>query len=379
MKLVKEAVAFLWDEKLRAITAVIQIVLFIITLSLASGALAATEMYVKQVEKGLLTDKLFVTGGSDALGTDSDALSERIPEDVALHYGKMGSLLYGDDNNLNCLCYESDVLRKTVPDLYKGSLPEKVNECIVSYDLYKKFGLKVGDILDADGGNGSIYRLSVCGILKKDAKLLSGTVSGSSLTLKIVYPKAENTLIFYSLPQNTAGEKAAFRACRSGIAVAENNRSAADVQKKLNKNGYTAFTFEQMTAQEKKENYSVTVEFAMISVILVFVGAAGITVNNFLVLKVNKRKFGIYYACGMSRGDCFKIIALRNFVLLALSAVISFFGVALIGFSGMGKDINVSNLYVLLYTAVAALILVFSSLPVYYELKRKKTIELFKE
>ena len=373
MKLLYESWHLLWDEKIKTFAATIQVMVFIVALSISAGAYNTTTKYITLYEKYELNDKIYFSENLAFVESDTKENNQSF----TLNYAENFQLTDKNSESVNCLCYRNNAFKNCVPPLYKGEYPNNKNDFVISYDLFQKLKCNVGDIINLFDSEGNKYYLKISGVLSQDALMLSTSVSGSDLTLKAVFFEPKCSAIFFAFPETSNGNQPQFNKCRSGLAEVGSNITLSEAQKAIMNSDTSAFTFAEMEKLEREENKDIFLSFVMLSIVLIIVGIVGISVNNFLVLKVNKRRFGIYYTCGMSQTDCFLILILRNLITISISSILSFFIISLLQVTGYISDLAVSNIYILIFTVFSTVILALSSVPLYFEIKQKTPIELF--
>lgn len=373
MKFLYESLLLLWDEKIRTFAATIQVMVFITALTISAGAYKTSTKYTTLYEQYNLNDKIYFS--ENMAFVESDSKENNLS--VIFNYAESFQLISKNDETINCLCYRNDAFKNCVPQLYKGKYPNNKNDCIISYDLFRKLKCDVGDSVNLFDNDRNKYCMNISGVLSREALMISTSVSGSDLTLKAVFCEPDSSVIFFDFPEALNGHQPKVNKCRSGLAEVSCDSTLSEVKKAMINSDMSAFTFAEMEEYEREENKDIILSFVMLSVVLIVVGVVGIGVNNFLVLKVNKRKFGIYYTCGMSQTDCFLILILRNLITIAISSILSFFIVSLLRVIDYISELAVSNNYILIFTGFSAVILALSSVPLYFEIKRNDPIELF--
>lgn len=370
MNLVKEAYKILSSDAFKSILLVIQMVGFIVLFNISIGTVNTANILSNKVENTNLKNAYYYSYGP---GGVQDVSNNKDFKDVTfLNYF---CPLY-NDVVVTAYCYTEDFLQENQLEISNGSKIDNLskNECLVSYDLAKKMNLKNGDTIHLSCDESTI-RLFVKGILHKDEQIIKFTVAGSDLNLKTIYEKPKDTIILVSC--DTVPSQS-IKSLPCGIYKNTNELEKIEIETIFNKYGEIA-SFESMLKEEQEENKSIVMLFNSFTTVLFFITFINVMANNFLILRFQEKRFGIYFLCGMSFDGVVKIIFLRNLLLVGIS---SFVGVSVLSYIWNYSLIdefsfNISSVaYSLMIVIMLTLV---SEIPIYLKMKRTEPIRFFEE
>lgn len=370
MKLVKEAYKTLSSDALKSILLVTQIVGFIILFNISLGTVNTANFLSNKVENTNLKNAYYYSYGQG--GVQDISNNEDFKDVTFLNYF---CSLY-NDTVITVYCYTEDFLQENQLEISNGSKIDNLskNECLVSYDFAKRMNLKNGDTIHLSCDETTIS-LFVKGILHRDEQIIKFTVTGSDLNLKTIYEKPKDTIILVSYDGVSSQS---IKPLPCGIYKNTNELEETEVETKFKKYGEIT-SFESMLKEEQEENKSIVMLFNSFTTVLFFITFINVMANNFLILRFQEKRFGIYFLCGMSFDGVVKIISLRNLLLVGIS---SFIGLSVLSyiwnyslideFSFNISSVTYSLMIVIMFTLV-------SEIPMYIKMKRIEPIRFFEE
>ena len=119
--------------------------------------------------------------------------------------------------------------------------------------------------------------------------------------------------------------------------------------------------------------------FTSFAIVLFFITFINVTANNFLILKFQEKRFGIYFLCGMSYGEIFKIISLRNGLLIGISCILSLGVISYIWKFSYIDEFSFNITTLLSSLIIVAILTMISEIPMYLKMKNTEPIRFFEE
>ena len=370
MKLVKEAYKLLSSDSFKSILLIIQMAGFIILFNISLGTVNTADFLSGKVENTALKNAYYYSYGQGGL-QDNSSNSD------------LNSITFFDYftpiyNNEQIIAerYTKDFLNENPLKLKNGAKIKTLekNECVVSYGFAQAMRLKKGDKIQLSYNN-KAFDLVVKGILHRDEQIIKFTTSGSNLTLKFIYEKPLNTVIFTAC-DNITEEDMKVYPC--GIFNNTNNLTNAEIENTYKKYGEIT-SFKSMLAEEQEENKSIIMLFTSFAIVLFFITFINVTANNFLILKFQEKRFGIYFFCGMSYGEIFKIISLRNGLLIGISCILSLGVISYIWKFSYIDEFSFNITTLLSSLIIVAILTMISEIPMYLKMKNTEPIRFFEE
>ena len=285
------------------------------------------------------------------------------------------SVPFNKNESLTVFSYPADYLRESNLRLKNGTICRELdkNNCLISYDIYKKTGMKKGDILNIQYGEENIS-FKIQGVLHCDEQINKFSASGAEgLTLKLIYEKPKNTVIFTE-SDNFKSSNATKLKC----GIFENSKNLSDKQvKELFESDGEIHSFSEMLSEEKAENKSIVYFFATFAVVLMLITMINVTSNNFLALRFCEKRFGIYYLCGMTFSMISVILVIRSLIMLGLSYILSVGVIMLIRHFATVDEFTFSIPIALISFGFVLISILFSNLPLYIKMRRTVPIQFF--
>lgn len=382
MKIIKESFSFLSEDISRTCATLLQLIIFIVAASVSLGALVTTNYYVRKAEKSHLDNYVYFSMEPYYTPAEQSAMKAKLTDELGVAYTPVSPRYYQvsieNGEIADIQCYNSEGLRNMDIDLYRGNTPDELNanECLISYDIYKKYGCRVNDVISVAQGS-EVFKLKISGIVKQDESIPGFTRSGTAVKVKNLYDSCQNTIITYALPRSESGAELMTAEYHCGFIEVPEGADAKMVSKRLAPYG-RAHTFEEMARRDRAENRDMCIFFMTFAVVILLVGLVGIGANNFLVLEQHERVLAVYYMSGMAWGDCFKLLLLRNAWLIIISGVLSSGVTMIMSQTVLGNDFTMFAGITIPATAFLFAAVFLSSLPVYFRIKSMNPIYFFK-
>lgn len=370
MKLVKEAYKLISSDPFKSILLIIQTAGFIILFNLSLGTVNSARLLSDKVEKTSLKNAYYYSYGEAGVQNN---LNDGSLKDV--EFQKYFRPLY-NELEITAYCLSEDYLAENQLKLKNGAKIGSIhkNECLISSDLAKAMKIKKGEKIKLTY-NGLPLELIVGGVIHKDEQIISYTVSGNGLTLKAIYTKLQNTVIFTSCD---AVPKSELRTFPCGIYKNADGLTEEEIKDKFG--GYGEITsFEKMLKEENEENQSIVMLFNSLAAVLLIVTFIYVTANNFLILKLQEKRFAIYFLYGMSFGEIYKIISIRSVILTGISYIISAASLSCIRQFSFVDEFSFNVLSFIASLVLVALITAVSEIPLYIRMKKAEPIRFFEE
>lgn len=370
MKLVRETYKLLASDAFKSILLIIQTAGFIVLFNISIGTVNTAKILSDKVQNTSLKNAYYYSYGQAGI--------KDISEIDALNDVYFPSYFNSEFNGqkMTAYCYSDSFLIENQLKLKNGGKIERLqkNECIISSDLAETANLKKGSKLKFTY-NCKTLELTVIGVLHRDEQIIKFTVSGSDLTLKSIYIKPQNTVIFTSCDAVLESDMTAFPC---GI---YKNTDALTEKEIINKfGGYGEITpFARMLNEETVENRSIVMLFNSLAIVLLIVSFVNVTVNNFLILKLQEKRFAVYFLCGMSFGEIIKIISLRSAILTGISYLVSFSTLSALRRFSYIDEFSFNALSFILSLILTAVITGVSEIPIYAKMKNTEPIRYFAE
>lgn len=370
MKLVKEAYKLLASDPFKSILLIIQTAGFIILFNLSLGTVNSARLLSDKVEKTSLKNAYYYSYGSAEI---QDTSNNSGLNDI--EFQNYFCPLY-NERELTAYCLSEKYLTENQLKLKNGAKIGSIqkNECLISSDLAKEMKIKKGEKIELTY-NGSPLELTVRGIVHKDEQIIKYTVSGNNLTLKAIYTKLQNTIILTSCD---AVSKSDMRIFPCGIYKNAEGLTEKEINDKFGEYGEFA-SFEKMLKEENEENQSIVMLFNSLAAVLLIVTFINVTANNFLILKLQEKRFAIYFLYGMSFGEIYKIISIRSAILIGISYIISAASLSCVRQFSFVDEFSFNALSFIASLAVVALMTAVSEIPLYIRMKKAEPIRFFAE
>ena len=368
MKLVKEAYRLLSLDAIKSLLLIFQITAFIVLFNISIGTVVTAKSLSNKVEKSGLSDCYYYSYGiENSLAAVDESKNVRFFDSFSAPLNK--------NEDLTFFAYPADYLRESNLRLKNGTVCQELskNNCLISYDLYKKTGMKKGDILNIQYG-GKNLSFEIQGVLYCDEQINKFSASGAEgLTLKLIYEKPKNTVIFTE-SDNFKPSNATKLKC----GIFENPKNLSDEQvKELFESDGEIHSFSEMLSEEKIENKSIVSFFVAFTVVLMLITMINVSSNNFLALRFCEKRFGIYYLCGMTFSMISVILVIRSLIMLGLSYVLSVGVIMLIRHFAAVDEFAFSIPIVLVSFGFVLIFILLSNLPLYIKMRHTAPIQFF--
>ncbi|NLA76996.1 MAG: hypothetical protein GX851_04075, partial [Clostridiales bacterium] len=192
MKIIKESFSFLSEDISRTCATLLQLIIFIVAASVSLGALVTTNYYVRKAEKSHLDNYVYFSMEPYYTPAEQSAMKAKLTDELGVAYTPVSPRYYQvsieNGEIADIQCYNSEGLRNMDIDLYRGNTPDELNanECLISYDIYKKYGCRVNDVISVAQGS-EVFKLKISGIVKQDESIPGFTRSGTAVKVKNLY------------------------------------------------------------------------------------------------------------------------------------------------------------------------------------------------
>lgn len=368
MKLFKEAYKLLASDAFKSILLIIQTVGFIILFNLSLGTAKSAKLLSDKVKNTSLKNSYYYSYGS--VGIQEFSKSDILNEVEFQHY--FYPLCNGND--LIAYCLSDNYLAENKLKLKNGDKIGSLsrNECLISPDLAKEMKIKKGDKINL------IYddlplELTVKGVIHKNEQIIKFTVAGSNLNLKSIYIKPRKTIV---LTLCDAVLKSDMNTFPCGVYKNTNGLTEKEIENKFGEYGVIT-SFKSMMEEEMDENQSIVMLFTSLAAVLLMVTFINVTANNFLILKLQEKRFAVYFLCGMSFGDIYRIIPVRSLILVGISCIISFASLSYIQEFSFVDEFSFNAVPFIISLFIVVLLTVLSEIPLYIKMKNTEPIRLF--
>lgn len=368
MKLVKEAYRLLSLDAFKSLLLIFQITAFVVLFNICVGTVITAKSLSNKVENsGLFNCYYYSYGIENPLAVVDESKNVRFFDSFSASLNK--------NDNLTVFSYPADYLRESNLRLKNGGVCRELgkNNCLISYDVYKKTGMKKGDILNIQYGEENIS-LKIQGVLHYDEQINKFSASGAEgLTLKLLYEKPKNTVIFTESDNFKSSNSTKLK-----CGIFENSKNLSDKQvKELFESDGEIHSFSEMLLEEKTENKSIVSFFAAFTVVLMLITMINVSSNNFLALRFCEKRFGIYYLCGMTFSMISVILVIRSLIMLGLSYVLSVGIIMLIRHFATVDEFAFSIPIILVSFGFVLIFILLSNLPLYIKMRHTAPIQFF--
>lgn len=170
----------------------------------------------------------------------------------------------------------------------------------ISYDLSYKF--KIGEEFDLLG-----KRYVIIGVLERNSQVLTSGAGGTGLNLSSVFDNSANTVIVcgdgpFNMVDNII--------VKGGLSGGENFDALNNIAHVV--------SFDELSKRYSEDNKELLTMQTTIFMLMLLVGIISTSSNNFLLSIINRKKYSVYYLCGME----WKTAAVISFVEAAVKLII---------------------------------------------------------
>lgn len=274
----------------------------------------------------------------------------------------------GGSNRLDFVFCGSDLLKDIRYPLSKGTWFDKYENndgtptpVVISYDLALKY--KVGEEFDALG-----ERYVIIGVLERNAQVLGSGAGGSGLNLSSVFDNAANTVI-------VCGD--------SPYEIVDNIivRAPSLNQQDFNflKNIANVISFDELSKRYTKENKSLLTMQTTILMLMLLISVISISSNNLLAVIINRKKYSVYYMCGMEWKTAVTISFIEAVIKLVLPAVVGYIVFLLYCEQNQYSSLRVNEINILFTVLLLVIIFLLTSLKPLFDIKRTSPVKIISE
>lgn len=243
------------------------------------------------------------------------------------------------------------------------------NECIpivIGSDLSSRF--KIGDIVTFPFLNKSA---AVIGKLERNALVLTIGAGGSGVDLNDTFSSGNNAVIVCANADKISSEI-------GGTIIKAAPQYHKDVMKSIADVSYT-FTFEDLSERAYESNKLLTEMQTVVFVLMMIVCVAGVSSGNLMETINCRKRYAIYFLCGMDWSICVRITLIENLIKLIIPSALGYWG--FLKWCG-GQNfyaLRITDLNIFITIILIAAVYFLTALKPLFDIKRTSPVKIITE
>lgn len=237
---------------------------------------------------------------------------------------------------------------------------------VVSSDMSLRF--KVGDIID------SRYLEKaglVVGVLERNAMVITPGAGGNGIDLNDVFTTAEN-MIIACVDEISERDEMGTKV----IKVSPQNQQ--EVFDTIGDITYT-FTFKDMSDRAYEGNSLLTEMQTVVFVLMIIVCVTGVSSSNLLETIICKKRYAVYFMCGMDWADSVRISFVQSLIKLFIPSVLGYIGFMMWCDGQHYYALRITGVNIILTILLVMSVFVLTSLMPLFDIKRTSPVKIISE
>lgn len=197
------------------------------------------------------------------------------------------------------------------------------------------------------------FKAIVIGILERNSLVLTSSAIGNGIDLNSCFDSGNNMIIICGNWDKSASNATIIKTCTK-----DNESSEQSVFSAISDISYT-FTFKDLAQRAYEDNRFITEMQTIIFVLMMTVCIAGVSNGNLLATIYQKKKYSVYFLCGMDWEKGILITAVEGIINLVVPAIVGY--IMFIGFcvkeDYYGLRVTTVNIWLTLLLLVAIFML----------------------
>lgn len=215
---------------------------------------------------------------------------------------------------------------------------------IIGSDYSGRF--KIGEIIDFYNLD---FKAIVIGILERNSLVLTSNAIGNGMDLNSCFASGNNMIILCDNWNKPASNATIIKTLVENTASSEQSvfNAISDIS--------FTFTFKNLAQRANEDNRFITEMQTIIFLLMMIVCIAGVSNGNLLATIYQRKKYSVYFLCGMNWGKGILITAVEGIINWVIPAIIGY--IMFIGFcvkeSYYGLRVTTANIWLTLLLLVA--------------------------